>query len=210
MKVDVFNFDTKSGEIDVASLVGKENEAVVYRTVIARLANEREGNASTLTKSEVRGGGKKPWRQKGLGRARAGSIRSPLWRGGGVIFGPKPRDYDKKVNKKEKVLAYISVFTKHFKNGSLRFIKDFSLSSSKTKDFLSLVALYLKDLKGRKVFVVNEYEKNLVLAVRNLPDVDVMAKDYLDILPLFYADNVFVFESAALALNERFKQYIKE
>ena len=210
MKVDVFNFDTKSGEIDVASLVGKENEAVVYRTVIARLANEREGNASTLTKSEVRGGGKKPWRQKGLGRARAGSIRSPLWRGGGVIFGPKPRDYDKKVNKKEKVLAYISVFTKHFKNGSLRFIKDFSLSSSKTKDFLSLVALYLKDLKGRKVFVVNEYEKNLVLAVRNLPDVDVMAKDYLDILPLFYADNVFVCESAALALNERFKQYIKE
>jgi len=142
MKIDVFEFDNKVGQIDLSVLTSKSSEAVVYRAVVATLANRRQGTASTLTKSEVRGGGKKPWRQKGLGRARAGSIRSPLWRGGGVIFGPKPRDYSKKVNKKEKVLAYISIFTQHFNNGSLKIIKDFSVSSLKTKDFVSSYSSY--------------------------------------------------------------------
>ncbi len=210
MKVDVFEFENKVGVIDLSALVSKSSEAVVYRAVVAALANKRQGTASTLTKSEVRGGGKKPWRQKGLGRARAGSIRSPLWRGGGVIFGPKPRDYNKKVNKKEKILAYVSIFTQHFNNGSLKVIKDFSLSSLKTKDFVTNYASYLKETKGRKVFVINEYDKNLLLATRNLPDVVLLNKDSLDILPLFYADKVFVFEKAALSLDERFKLCVKE
>ncbi len=210
MKIDVFEFDNKVGQIDLSVLTSKSSEAVVYRAVVATLANRRQGTASTLTKSEVRGGGKKPWRQKGLGRARAGSIRSPLWRGGGVIFGPKPRDYSKKVNKKEKVLAYISIFTQHFNNGSLKVIKDFSVSSLKTKDFVSSYSSYLKEVEGRKVFVVSEYDEKLLLATRNLPDVFVVSKDYLDLLPLFYADKVFLFQSAALSLDEKFSQIVKE
>ncbi|MCX7820923.1 MAG: 50S ribosomal protein L4 [Brevinematales bacterium] len=210
MKIDVFEFDNKVGEVDLSVLTSKSSEAVVYRAVVATLANRRQGTASTLTKSEVRGGGKKPWRQKGLGRARAGSIRSPLWRGGGVIFGPKPRDYSKKVNKKEKVLAYISVFTQHFNNGSLKIVKDFSVSSMKTKDFVKSYASYLKETEGRKVFVISEYDENILLATRNLPDVFVVSKDSLDLLPLFYADKVFLFQSAALSLDERFKQVVKE
>ncbi|MEJ5283838.1 MAG: 50S ribosomal protein L4 [Brevinematia bacterium] len=210
MKIDVFEFDNKVGQIDLSVLTSKSSEAVVYRAVVATLANRRQGTASTLTKSEVRGGGKKPWRQKGLGRARAGSIRSPLWRGGGVIFGPKPRDYSKKVNKKEKVLAYISIFTQHFNNGSLKIIKDFSVSSLKTKDFVSSYSSYLKEVEGRKVFVVNEYDEKLLLATRNLPDVFVVSKDSLDLLPLFYADKVFLFQSAALSLDEKFSQIVKE
>lgn len=210
MKIDVFEFDNKVGEIDLSVLTSKSSEAVVYRAVVATLANKRQGTASTLTKSEVRGGGKKPWRQKGLGRARAGSIRSPLWRGGGVIFGPKPRDYSKKVNKKEKILAYISIFTQHFNNGSLKVIKDFSVSSLKTKDFVKSFSSYLKEVDGRKVFVVSEYDEKLLLATRNLPDVFVVSKDSLDLLPLFYADKVFLFQSAALSLDEKFRQIVKE
>lgn len=210
MKIDVFEFDNKVGEIDLSVLTSKSSEAVVYRAVVATLANKRQGTASTLTKSEVRGGGKKPWRQKGLGRARAGSIRSPLWRGGGVIFGPKPRDYSKKVNKKEKILAYISIFTQHFNNGSLKVIKDFSVSSLKTKDFVKSFSSYLKEVDGRKVFVVSEYDEKLLLATRNLPDVFVVSKDSLDLLPLFYADKVFLFQSAALFLDEKFRQIVKE
>ncbi|MGC8764619.1 MAG: 50S ribosomal protein L4 [Brevinematia bacterium] len=210
MKLDVFEFDKKVGEVELSSLIGKISEAALYRCVVARLANEREGNASTLTKSEVSGGGRKPWRQKGLGRARAGSIRSPLWRGGGVIFGPKPRDYSQKVNKREKILAYISVFTKHFQNGSLKVIRKFSLSSFKTKDFLALVLPYIKEIKGRKVFIVDEYDKNLLLASRNLPDLYVLTKDALDILPLFYADSVFLFENAALSIDERYSKLLGE
>jgi len=209
MKVDVFEFDKKVGEIELEVLISRVLQPVIWRAVVARLANKREGNASTLTRSEVRGGGRKPWRQKGLGRARAGSIRSPLWRGGGVIFGPKPRDYSKKLNKKEKLLAYISVFTSHYQNGSLKFIKDFSLDSHKTKDFLNFARPYLEGLKGRKVFVVSDYDKNLLLATRNLPDVEIMNSNSLDILPLFYANNVFIFEKAALSLDEKYKSVIK-
>ncbi len=210
MKLDVFEFEKKAGEIELSTLIGDINKTVLYRCVVARLANKRQGNASTLTKSEVRGGGKKPWRQKGLGRARAGSIRSPLWRGGGVIFGPKPRDYFQKVNKKEKTLGYVSVFTGHFKNGSLKLIKKFQLSSFKTKDFLTLVSPYINEIKGRKVFIVDEYDKNILMASRNLPDVCVLAKDNLDILPLFYADAVFIFENAALALDEKYSKALRE
>ena len=210
MKLDVFEFEKKVGEIELSSLIGNVNEAVLYKCVVARLANEREGNASTLTKSEVRGGGRKPWRQKGLGRARVGSIRSPLWRGGGVIFGPKPRDYSQKINRREKVLAYVSVFTKHFENGSLKIIREFNLSSFKTRDFLTLVSPYIKGVKGRKVFVIDKYDGNILLASRNLPDVYILTKDTLDILPLFYADNVFIFENAALSVDERYSRALRE
>lgn len=209
MKVDVFEFDNKVGEIELSVLLSRRSDPVIYRAVVATLANRRQGNASTLTRAEVSGGGRKPWRQKGLGRARAGSIRSPLWRGGGVIFGPKPRDYSKKVNKKEKALAYVSIFTSHFQSGSLKIIKDFDLPSGKTKDFIKVAGAYLNEVKGRKVFLISDYNKNFLLATRNLPDVSILTKDLLDILPLFYADRVFVFEKAALFLDEKYSGVIK-
>src|SRR5271157_1833241 len=129
MKLDVYNGSIKVKEVNYPFLSDKYSEGVVHQALVARLSHEREGNASTLTKSEVRGGGKKPWRQKGLGRARSGSTRSPLWRGGGVIFGPKPHDRDKGILKKQKSLALLSVFNKLTELGRVKVFEDIELNS---------------------------------------------------------------------------------
>src|SRR6056297_2643827 len=122
---DIFNSDIK--------------EDVVHQVVAAQLAKIRGGNASTKTRSEVRGGGRKPWRQKGTGRARHGSIRSPLWVGGGITFGPKPRSYNKEVNKKEKKLALRSIFTDKVDTDSILMLDEFDLDKPKTKQVVELL-----------------------------------------------------------------------
>src|SRR5271157_5601699 len=136
MKLDVYNGSIKVKEVNYPFLSDKYSEGVVHQALVARLSHEREGNAFTLTKSEVSGGGKKPWRQKGLGRARAGSTRSPLWRGGGVTFGPKPRDFSKDVNKKQKTKSIITVFSRLFEMERIKIFKDFEFSTAKTKEFI--------------------------------------------------------------------------
>ncbi len=208
MKLDVFQGNTKSGSLDVKLAVTDKPEAIseqtIYQAVVVRLANERQGTLSTLTKSEVRGGGKKPWRQKGLGRARAGSIRSPLWRGGGVTFGPKPRDFSLKINQKMKTKAYISVFSKMNELGRLKVITGFSYNEMKTKAFLKAFSAYCVDANEKMVLITEAQNPALYLSTRNLPNVTVMYVDQMDILPLVYADRIYITDKAMALLDERY------
>lgn len=149
---------------------GRGTQAV-HDAVTAFRAAQRSGTACTKTMGEVAGTGKKPWRQKGTGRARAGSFQSPLWRGGGVVFGPKPRDYTKKVSKSTKRLALRKALSERLKAGDVLLVDDLKLESHKTKEFVGVLGA-LK-LEGTALFVTTDAGKNLRLASRNVPDVDV-------------------------------------
>ncbi|OHD56010.1 MAG: 50S ribosomal protein L4 [Spirochaetes bacterium GWF1_51_8] len=208
MKIEVYEGKTKTNEMKLSKLWDDVSEKVLHQVVVARLANDRQGNASTKTKSEVRGGGRKPWKQKGLGRARAGSTRSPLWRGGGVMFGPKPRDFSQNVNKKQKAKAYLYVFNKLNQAGNLTIIGSFKVESHKTKAFMKSLSALVENLEQRIVVVVPEYDKNMVLGCQNLPKIKVMSVDNLDILPLVYAAKVFVVEEAMKKLDEKFSNIL--
>ena len=140
-KISVVNTEGKEVEkIDLSDKIfGVEiNEAIVHKAVVATLANRRQGTQSALTRSEVRGGGRKPWRQKGTGHARQGSIRAPQWTGGGVVFAPKPRDYSKKINKKESRLALFSALTSKVNDKKLIVVDELALDAPKTKEFAKI------------------------------------------------------------------------
>lgn len=204
MKLDVYNGSEKVKEINYPFLSDKYSPSVVHQALVARLSHEREGNASTLTKSEVRGGGKKPWRQKGLGRARAGSTRSPLWRGGGVIFGPKPHERDKGILKKQKSSALLSVFNKLAELGRVKVFEDFELTTNKTKDFIKAIEGLVADKEEKIVVIISDYSKNMALASRNIPNVRVLFAASLDLLPLVYTDRVLISVKAIEKLGNLF------
>lgn len=167
--------DTKgnsAGELEVKFEVianGRGTQAV-HDTVVAYQAAQRQGNASTKTMGEVNGSGKKPWRQKGTGRARAGSFASPLWPGGGVVFGPKPRDYDKKVNKKVRQLALRKALSERLKAGDVILVEDLKLESAKSKEFVGV--LNQLGLEGTSLFVIGGPDANIERASRNIVGVD--------------------------------------
>src|SRR5512142_3402290 len=140
---------------------GKGTQAV-HDTIVAYRAAQRSGTASTKTMGEVAGSGKKPWRQKGTGRARAGSFASPLWRGGGVVFGPKPRDFGKKISRKTKQLALRKALSERLRAGDVVVVDDLKLSSHKTKEFLGMLSAL--ELKGTALIVAHAADKNLTLA----------------------------------------------
>src|SRR5512143_3037146 len=163
--------DTKGnsqGELEVKIPLiedGKGTQAV-HDAVVAYRAAQRMGTASTKTMGEVAGTGKKPWRQKGTGRARAGSFQSPLWRGGGVVFGPKPRDFGKKVSRKTRQLALRKALSERLRAGDVVLLDDLKLESPKTKEFLGILAAL--ELKGSALIVAQASDKNLALASRNV------------------------------------------
>lgn len=159
------------GELEVKFPLVEDGSGTqaVHDVVVAHLAAQRMGTASTKTLGEVAGTGKKPWRQKGTGRARAGSFQSPLWRGGGVVFGPKPRDFSKKVNAKTKRLALRKALTERLKAGDVVIVEDLKLGSPKTREFVGVMSAL--DLKGKTVVVAAEADRNLMLASRNVPNV---------------------------------------
>ncbi|MFH0771241.1 MAG: 50S ribosomal protein L4 [Candidatus Omnitrophota bacterium] len=161
-------------ELDKNIFNGKVNEAVIYQAIKMYEANLRQGTASTKTRSEVSGGGKKPWKQKGTGRARAGTIRSPLWRGGGVVFGPKPRDYSYSLPKKVKRIALISSLNSKFNDNELLVLEDMKIPTPKTKQ----IADVLKNLKaGRKsLLALDDMDEMLIRASRNIPGL--LLRDY--------------------------------
>jgi large subunit ribosomal protein L4 len=175
--------DTKGqtqGELEVKFPVvedGKGTQAV-HDTVVAFRANQRSGTASTKTMGEVAGTGKKPWRQKGTGRARAGSFRSPLWRGGGVTFGPKPRDFGKKVNAKTRQLALRKALSERLKAGDVVVVDELKLASTKTKEFVGVMSAL--DLNVSTLIVASAPDKNLALASRNVPNVALTTSDSLN------------------------------
>jgi large subunit ribosomal protein L4 len=181
MKLSVKNIQGKDqGELEVKfELIedGRGTQAV-HDTVVAYQAAQRMGTACTKTVGEVAGTNKKPWRQKGTGRARAGSFRSPLWAGGGVVFGPKPRSFAKKVNARTRQLALRKALSERLKAGDVIVVDDLKLSSPKTKEFLGVIGAL--DLKGSTLVVAAGTDKNLALASRNVPHVALTTSETLN------------------------------
>jgi large subunit ribosomal protein L4 len=181
MKIAIKNLEGKDqGEYEVKFPViedGRGTQAV-HDAVTAYRAAQRSGTACTKNVGEVSGSNKKPWRQKGTGRARAGSHQSPLWVGGGVVFGPKPRDFAKKVSKKTKQLALRKALSERIKAGDVIVVNDLKLESPKTKDFVGVISKL--DVKGSMLVVSNGEDKNLTLASRNIPNVSLATSDSLN------------------------------
>jgi large subunit ribosomal protein L4 len=179
---------------------GREyNEPLVHQTVVTYLAGARQGSVKQKTRSEVRGGGRKPWRQKGTGRARAGTIRSPIWRSGGVTFAAKPQDHSKKLNKKMYRGAMQCILSELIRKERLFVVSDFSLESHKTKDLVSK----LKEFELDNVLIVSDQvENNLYLAARNLHKVDVLDVTGVDPVSLIGFDNVLITVAALKKVEE--------
>ena len=173
MKIDVHNNSGKvvdSLDIDKSFLISDLNSAVVRQSVLSELTNLRQGTHSSKNRSAVRGGGKKPWKQKGRGVARAGTIRSPLWKGGGTVFGPEPHSYNHKLSKKMSRLARKSVISKKINDGHLMVLEKVFIDSHKTSNFISL--LNNLNISGKKTLVlVDSFQENLILASRNIRSV---------------------------------------
>jgi large subunit ribosomal protein L4 len=197
MKIAIKDIKGKSqGELEVGFQIvedGKGTQAV-HDAVVAYQAAQRSGTACTKTVGDVAGTNKKPWRQKGTGRARAGSFRSPLWRGGGVVFGPKPRDFSKKVNSKTKQLALRKALSERLKAGDVVVVDDIKLSSTKTKDFVGV--LNALELNGTTLFVSQETDKNLSLASRNIPFVTLTTSESLNTYDVLRPDKLVFTKSA--------------
>lgn len=193
------------GKIDLKKEVfGIEpNMQVVYDVINAERAAMRQGTHKTKTRSEVRGGGRKPWRQKGTGRARQGSIRSPQWRGGGVAFGPSPRSYNVKVNKKVVKLAFKSLLSDKFVNNNLVVVDKIVLEDFKTKSFVNV--LNNLNANGKIVVITNEEDFNLFTASRNIPNVYVQTKSHLSVYDLINADMYIATEDAIKKYEEDLK-----
>jgi len=181
MKLAVKDIKGQSqGELEVKFALienGKSTQAV-HDAVVAYLANQRMGTACTKNVGEVAGTNKKPWRQKGTGRARAGSFRSPLWRGGGVVFGPKPRDFGKKISKSTKQLALRKALSERLKSGDVMVVDDLILDSPKTKAFVGV--LNALQVEGTTLVVASGQDSNLSLASRNVPEVELATSDSLN------------------------------
>jgi large subunit ribosomal protein L4 len=179
---------------------GKGTQAV-HDVVVAYRAAQRMGTASTKTMGEVAGSGKKPWRQKGTGRARAGSFASPLWRGGGVVFGPKPRDFSKKVSRKTRQLALRKALSERLRAGDVVLVDDFKLGSHKTKEFLGV--LDALELKGKALIIAQTVDKNLTLASRNVRDVALTTSDVLNTYDVLRPNKLVFTRSAFEQLEAR-------
>ena len=200
--VSVYNIEGKEvGSIELNDAVfGVEiNEHLVHMAVVNQLANNRQGTQSAKTRSEVSGGGRKPWRQKGTGHARQGSTRAPQWTGGGIVFAPKPRDYSFKMNKKEKKLALLSALTSKVADNKIVVLDEFKLDEIKTKKFAEV----MNNLKVSKALVVLEGEsKNVVLSGRNIPTVKVSATNEINTYDVLKYDTLVVTKAAVEKLQE--------
>jgi large subunit ribosomal protein L4 len=173
--------------------------------VVAYRANQRQGTRSTKTKGEVAGTGKKPWKQKGTGRARAGMVRSPIWRKGGIVFGPRPHDFSRNLPPKIKSLAFRKAFSERVAANDVVVIDDFELSAPKTKEFLgALLKLKLDDTKT--LIVQDGINKNLMLASRNVPGVDVTTADTLNAYQLLCFDKIVFTKKAFATTSERLRK----
>ena len=175
------------------------NEHLVHLAVVSQLANNRQGTQSAKTRSEVRGGGRKPWRQKGTGHARQGSIRAPQWTGGGVVFAPKPREYSKKLNKKERRLALKSALTSRVNENKFIVVDEFKFDDVKTKN----VANMLNNLNVKKALVIMEDKNdNLILSARNIPGVKPALTSTINVYDILKYDTVVVSKEAVANIEE--------
>ena len=200
--VSVYNIEGKEvGSIELNDAVfGVEViEHLVHMAVVNQLANNRQGTQSTKTRSEVSGGGRKPWRQKGTGHARQGSTRSPQWTGGGVVFAPKPRDYSMKMNKREKQIAMKSALTSKVQDAKLVVVDAFNLDEIKTSKFVQI----LDNLKAPKALVVTkDKDEKVVLSARNIPTVKTTMTNSLNVYDILKYDSLVLTKDAVAAIEE--------
>ena len=206
MKTKVYNMQGEEiGEIQLSDDIfqGEVKESLLREAVLAYQTNRRQGTASTKTRGEVSGGGRKPWIQKGTGRARAGSIRSPLWRGGGVVFGPKPKDFKYSLSKKVKCLALKSSLRKKIKEDSLFILDELSLKRPKTKEMVKFLDSF--SLKGRTLIIADKWDEVIKRASSNLKDLRVILPRLVCALDVLYYDTVFVTKEALRELEARLK-----
>lgn len=191
------------------SVFGVEvNDSLLHQVVVAQLANKRQGTKSALTRAEVRGGGKKPWRQKKTGRARHGSSRSPIWSGGGVTFAPKPRDFSQKINKKANTLAILSALSAKVRDNEFIVLDDLKLNEVKTKEVFSV----LKNLKlddGTVLLVTNpnnteSNNSDIYVAARNIPTVTVSPSNMINVYDLIAHNKVLILKAAVKSIEEMY------
>ena len=197
-------YNTEGKEVDKLelndSVFGVEiNEHLVHMAVVAQLANKRQGTQSAKTRSEVSGGGRKPWRQKGTGHARQGSTRAPQWTGGGVVFAPKPRDYSMKMNKREKQIAMKSALTSKVQASKLIVVDEFKLDEIKTSKFVEI----LSNLKAPKALVVTkDKDEKVVLSARNIPTVKTTMTNSINVYDILKYDSLVMTKDAVAAIEE--------
>ena len=200
--VSVYNMEgNEVGTIDLNDAVfGVEvNEHLVHMAVVAQLANKRQGTQKAKTRSEVSGGGRKPWRQKGTGHARQGSTRAPQWTGGGVVFAPTPRDYTIRLNKKEKRLALKSALTSRVLENKLIVVDELKFDEVKTKNFANV----MNNLKASKALVIlNENDANVVLSARNIPTVKTALTNTINVFDILKYNTVIVTKAAVATIEE--------
>jgi len=201
-KVSVYNMEGKQVcDIELSDAVfGVEvNEHIIHRAVLSQLANNRQGTQSAKTRAEVRGGGRKPWKQKGTGHARQGSTRSPQWTGGGVVFAPKPRDYSFKINKKERRLALKSALTSRVQENKFIVVDSIALDEIKTKKFAEV----LNNLKVSKALVIlNENDINVVSSAKNIPTVKTALTNTINVYDILKYGTVVIDKAAVATIEE--------
>ena len=199
--VSVYNIEgNQIGEIELSDAVfGVEvNEHLLHMAVVNHLAAKRQGTQSAKTRSEVSGGGKKPWRQKGTGHARQGSTRAPQWTGGGVVFAPKPRDYSFKLNKKERRAALKSALSSRVAENKIIVLDAFNMEEVKTKKFKAV----MDALKVSKALVVVDDNNNVVLSARNIPDVKTASTSTINVYDILKYDTLVVTQDAVATIQE--------
>lgn len=205
-KVAVYDITgAKTGDMELNDNVfGVEvNEAVLHQAVVMQLANQRLGTASTKTRGFVRGGGRKPWKQKGTGRARAGSIRSPLWVGGGTVFGPQPRSYAFSMPRKVRRLAIKSALTAKIQGGEMFVVEDINFAAPKTKDVVKMLGDF-NAADNKALIITGDVVENVEKSSRNIPGVKAIASSGVNVYDLLYHDKVFITKDAVSKIEEVF------
>ena len=201
--VSVYNMEGKEvGTMELSDAIfgAKVNEHLVHMAVVQQLANNRQGTQKAKTRSEVSGGGRKPWRQKGTGHARQGSTRSPQWTGGGVVFAPTPRDYSFKLNKKEKRAALKSVLSDKLANGNLIVVDKIEMDAPKTKTFASM--LDALKITNKSLVVINENNANVVLSAKNLPFCKTTLTSTINVYDILNAKTLVLTQDAVKNIEE--------
>lgn len=204
MKVDLYNKDgQKSGTIELSDDVFgiTPNENAMHQAVVAHLNNQRQGNAKTKARGEVSGGGKKPWKQKGRGTARAGSTRSPLWSGGGTVHGPHPRDYVYKLPKQLNKLSRKSAYSLRVAENNTKFIEDFSFDNPQTKSMFGILKNF--EYSGESIlFITTDKDNNLYLSGRNIPKFDVLPYSQVSTYDILSHKKVYIMKGAVNGIVE--------
>ena len=206
-KVKVYNMSANEvGQIELSDdlFAVEYNEALIHEVLVAYNANQRQGTKSALTRSEVRGHAKKPWRQKGTGRARHGSTKGPQWTGGGVVFAPKPRDFSKKVNKQKRRYALLSALSTKLAQNEVTVVDNFAFAAPKTKEAKAFVDAF--KFTGKTIVINAENDKNVRLATANLPCLSVQEASDMNIYDILSNKNVVLTQSAIKSIEEAYAE----